>query len=347
MIRPPRLRPGDTIAAVSLSWGGAATYPHRYAAGKRQLEAEFGVRVVEARHALRDANWLDLNPSARAEDLMDAFADPDIRGIVSIIGGDDSIRILPHLDIDVIRDNPKVFMGYSDTTVTHFACRKAGLVSFYGPAIMAGFGESGGIPPYLADSVRWTLFEPTPPGQILPNLGGWTAEFQDWSDPACQTRRRTLRPSPGWRWLQGKGTVRGPLIGGCAEVLEWLKGTPVWPEPEQWDGAILFLETSEEAPSAVALIRWLRSYGAMGILHRICGILLGRPGGPDLPLSKHKDYDTALLRVVADELELTSLPIVTGMDFGHTDPFFVLPYGVTAEIDCTARKFSIVESAVA
>jgi muramoyltetrapeptide carboxypeptidase LdcA involved in peptidoglycan recycling len=126
--------------------------------------------------------------------------------------------------------------------------------------------------------------------------------------------------------------------------MEWLKGTAVWPALETWDGAVLFLETSEEAPPAREVKRWLRAYGAQGILHRVCAVLLGRPGGDELPIEEHASYDEALRSVIRDELDL-SLPIVTGMDFGHTAPFFSLPYGALAEIDCDARTFAVLEPA--
>jgi muramoyltetrapeptide carboxypeptidase LdcA involved in peptidoglycan recycling len=258
----------------------------------------------------------------------------------------DSIRILHHVDLGVLRANPKVYMGYSDTTVTHFACFAAGLTSFYGPAFMAGFAENCGMHRYLVDSVRRTLFDAAPVGEVRPNLDGWTVERLEWTDPANQEKRRALTPSSGWRWLQGTGRVRGALIGGCVEVLSWLTGTRVWPRPEAWDGAVFFLETSEEAPPPRDVRRWLRHFAELGILHRVGAVLLGRPGGHLLPVADHAKYDEALVGVVRDELGLTSLPIVTGMDFGHTDPFFVLPYGVQAEVDCSARRFSVVESAV-
>src|SRR3954470_21166762 len=126
MLKPRALRAGDTVMAVSLSWGGPAAIPHRYEAGKRQLEAEFGIRVTESPHALSDAAWLARNPGARADDLMRAFADPSIAGIVSTIGGDDSIRLLPFVDLSVIREHPKIFLGFSDSTVTHLMCARAG-----------------------------------------------------------------------------------------------------------------------------------------------------------------------------------------------------------------------------
>ena len=345
MIKPKKLQPGDTIAAITLSWGGPGTFPHRYEAGKTQLQEEFGLNVVETPHALRDADWIYNNPRARAEDLMNAFADPSIKAILSTIGGNDSIRILPYLDLNVIRSNPKVFMGYSDTTVTHMACFKAGLVSFFGPAMMAGFAENGGMFPYMVDSVRRSLFSPAAIGKIEPNTGGWTAELLDWADPENQFRRRRLTPSTGWSFLQGQGVRQGHLMGGCLEVLDFLRGTDFWPESAAWENAILFLETSEDAPPPAALKYSLRSYAAMGILQKLSGILFARPGG-DISPDQFKDYDAVLRQVVTEEEGLSELPIITHMDFGHTDPMFVLPYGVKAEINCDAQAFAILENAV-
>ena len=276
---------------------------------------------------------------------MAAFVDPSIKGIISTIGGDDSIRILPYLDLGVIRDNPKILMGFSDTTITHLACFKAGLTSFYGPAIMAGFAENGGLFPYMADSVRRTLFDSAPVGEIKPNREGWTAEQLTWAVPANQMKRRSLNPADGWNWLQGKGTHRGRLLGGCFEVLDWLRGTPYWPDRVWWKGALLFLETSEDAPPPSQLGYALRTYGAMGVLQELGAILLARPGG-EVPPADFDSYDRIVLEVVAEELGLVELPIITGMDFGHTDPVFVLPYGVLAEVDCERHRFSILEGAV-
>ena len=90
-------------------------------------------------------------------------------------------------------------------------------------------------------------------------------EFLDWANAENQSQKRKLNPAQGWKYIQGKGVHRGRLLGGCIEVLDWLRGTPVWPAPEAWKGAILFIETSEEAPPAVEVLRMLRSFTAMGI----------------------------------------------------------------------------------
>ena len=145
--------------------------------------------------------------------------------------------------------------------------------------------------------------------------------------------------------MQGRGIGRGHLLGGCLEVLDWLRGTEVWPSLEVWKGAILFVETSEEAPTQTRVLRILRAFAAMGILRRLSGILVGRPGGQVSP-EKFEDYDEVILQVVAEEEGLTGLPIITRMDFGHTDPMFVLPYGAEAEIDCEQQRFAILDGAV-
>ncbi len=291
-------------------------------------------------NTLRDASWLAQNPKARADDLMQAFADPSIKGIFATIGGEDSIRLLPYVDLDVIRNNPKIFMGYSDTTIGHLMCYKAGLVSFYGPSIMAEFGENGGIFPYIVQSVRQTIFYSEVIGEIKPSTG-WTVERLNWGDPASQNHTRKLNPNLGWKFLQGTGIHRGHLIGGCIEVFDWTRGTELF--PEQWQDAILFLETSEDMPPPEFVRYTLRTYAAMGILHQLSGIMFGRPYDNG---DKFDEYERAILKIIHDEEGLTDLPIITRMDFGHTSPMFVIPYGVQAEIDCDNQRFSIVENAV-
>jgi muramoyltetrapeptide carboxypeptidase LdcA involved in peptidoglycan recycling len=331
MIKPRALRPGDRIAAISLSSGWPKVFPAAYRDGKRQLEKSFGVQVIESRYALADPDWLAAHPEARAADLMEVLSDPSIHGIVSTIGGDDSIRMLPFLDLSVIRENPKVFVGYSDTTVTHFAFLKAGVTSYYGPSIMAGFDENGGLLPYMADSVRQVLFSSSiPEAPISPNQAGWTCASFNWGDEARNQKPRRLQRCSGWRWLQGAGCHRGRLVGGCLDVMDWLRGTPVWPDESVWRNSIVFLEISEDAPSALAVVRMLRALAATGALQEAQGILFGRPYGDEATFA---EYDGAVLQVLA-EVKLGKLPLVTRMDFGHTDPKLIIPYGIEAQIDC-------------
>jgi len=343
LAKPRRLRAGDRVAVVTPCWGGPAQFPDRDEAGRQYLATAFGVEIVEMPHARRDDAWLYANPDARAADLMQAFADPSISAIIASTGGDDAIRLIPHVDLAVIRANPKIFLGYSDPTVLHFGCLKAGLGSFYGPAIMSGFAENGGMSPLSEQSFRETACRAVSIGVLPPNREGWTDEHLAWSDPANQKRLRRRTPSQGIRTLRGQGCRRGHLLGGCAESLEFLKGSPWWPPAEHWDGAILFYETSEEAPSARQVLRWLRNFAAQGILQRLAGILLARPAGMDA--AQRAAQHDAVLKAL-DESGLTDLPVLADLDFGHTDPILTLPYGASAEIDCAAATLRILDAAV-
>lgn len=210
---------------------------------------------------------------------------------------------------------------------------------------MAGFAENGGMFPYMVDSVRRTLFSAEPIGLLHPNTDAWTVEFLDWADPSNQNRKRQLNPTTGWRWLQGQGVKQGHLIGGCLEVMDWLRGTDYFPPLSDWQDAILFIETSEEAPSPEQVLRMLRPLAAMGVFKNLSGILVGRPGG-NIPPERFPEYDPALLKIVVEEDGLTDLPIITNMDFGHTDPMMVIPYGIQTEINCDNQQITILESAV-
>ena len=342
LIKPIALHLGDKVATISLSWGGAGELLHRYNQGKSQLLTQFGLEVVETANALRSAEYLYKNPKARAEDLMQAFCDPSIKAIISNIGGEDSIRTLPFIDLDIIRKNPKIFLGFSDSTVTHLACYKAGLTSFYGTSVLVGFAENGGMHQYQVDDLRRTLFSCEPVGRILPNTQGWTSERIEWSNPELQQIKRKLSESKGWNFLQGQGKVQGRLMGGCIEVLEFLKSTEFWFDKSDWQDAIMFIEVSEDMPTPDYFRWWLRNYAAQGIFHQLKGIIMGRPYS-----NKYVDeYNRELIRVVHDEEGLSSLAIVTEMDFGHTCPTFTIPYGVIAEIDFEGKFFSILEGGV-
>ncbi|HKF85429.1 MAG TPA: LD-carboxypeptidase, partial [Candidatus Limnocylindrales bacterium] len=132
-VRPQRLRPGDVVVAVSPSWGGPAAFPHVFEAGLDVLRS-WDLEVREARTVRWSPGALAADPAARAADCNAAFADPEVRAVFASIGGDDSIRLLPYLDRAVIAADPKIVMGYSDTTVLLSAVRRAGVVAFHGPA---------------------------------------------------------------------------------------------------------------------------------------------------------------------------------------------------------------------
>ncbi|VYT61665.1 LD-carboxypeptidase [Clostridium tertium] len=342
LIKPYHLKRGDKIATVSLSWGGAGDKEilWRYYQGKKRLQEELGLEVVEMENTLKGSEYLYNHPEKRAEDFMNAFKDESIKGIFSCIGGYESIRMLPFIDFDVIKRNPKVFIGYSDTTVSHMICLKAGLSSFYGPSILSDFAENISMFEYTIYWVNKVLFNTEVIGEIQ-SSNIWTSEYLPWEECNKDIRRKT-KSHEGVKVLQGNGKVRGRLIGGCIEVLEMVKGTKIWPEENQWKDSILFLETSEDKPEPAYFEYWLRNYGSQGILENVNGVIFGKP----YDNKYYEEYKNAIYKVIRDELKLKDLPILFNMNFGHTAPIMTIPYGALAEIDCENNKFSILESGV-
>ncbi|NQX38485.1 Muramoyltetrapeptide carboxypeptidase LdcA (peptidoglycan recycling) [Pedobacter steynii] len=344
LIKPKPLQTGDVVAAVSLSAGLAGTIPYRYEIGKKQLEEEFSIKLIEMPHTLKDITSVKNNPKERAADLMAAFSDPEIKAIFTCIGGEDSIRILPYIDFEVIRSNPKIFLGYSDTTVTHMICLKAGLTSFYGPAILSNFAENQGILSFTAEQIRKAIFSTIPVGKVH-GSPVWTAAHLDWFEPENQKIKRPLLSAPDRKLLQGQGIVKGRLIGGCVQTLITIVGTELWPNAESWNSAIIFLDISESELPLNIFRYFLRNIGTQGILQSINAIILGRPGG-QRSIDECEAYENELINIIALEFGRPDLPILSRMDFGHTDPMMTLPYGVLAELNCSDLSFSIKESGV-
>ncbi|KKI92873.1 peptidase S66 [Bacillus sp. SA1-12] len=341
LIKPKGLQPGDLVATVSPSWGGAGDpeIRWRYEQGVKRLEEVFGLIVVPMPNSLKGGDYLYHNPQARAEDLMTAFKDKNIKGIFANIGGDDSIRLLPYIDFEVIRANPKIFVGYSDVTISHLFCHKAGVSSFYGPAVLVDFAENVEMDPYTIEMVKRTLFSNEVIGDIQP-AKEWTSEYLEW-DIANKHQRRKMKQNAGYEVLQGTGVVKGRLIGGCIEVLEFAKGTDIWPDPSYWEESILFFETSEEKPEPNLVKYWLRNYAAQGILEKANGIVFGKPQD-----EKYYDEYKEVIKTVMKENKLEEMPILYNLNFGHTEPKCMLPYGVIAEINCEKGTFSILENGV-
>ncbi|MBY0122779.1 S66 peptidase family protein [Bacillus sp. S/N-304-OC-R1] len=339
--KPQKLQRGDMVATVSPSWGGAGEpeIRWRYEQGVKRLEEVFGLKVVPMPNSLKGADYLYRNPQARAEDLMTAFKDKNIKGIFANIGGEDSIRLLPYIDFDVIRENPKIFMGYSDVTISHLFCHKAGISSYYGPSILVDFAENVEMNPYTIDKVKRTFFSDEVIGEIEP-AKEWTSEYLAW-DEANKSKRRKLQHNQGYEVLQGSGTVEGRLIGGCIEVLEFAKGTELWPDSKYWENSILFFESSEDKPNPNLIRYWLRNYAAQGILQKANGMIFGKPQDE----MYYQEYKEEIIKVMK-EYELQNLPILYNLNFGHTEPKFILPYGALARIDCEKKSFSILESGV-
>ena len=208
MIKPKKLKKGDKVAIVSLSSGLAVEelFRHRYELGKKRLE-QLGFNVVTMKNALKGIEYLYNHPEKRVEDFMEAILDKDIKGIICNIGGDDTIRLLPYIDFKVIANNPKVFMGYSDTTINHFMMQKAGVVSYYGPAVMTDFAENNNMHTYTLKYINEVLLE-NREDILIKSSDKWTSEYLDWAiEENNNISRKMNEEKYGYEVLQGKRNI--------------------------------------------------------------------------------------------------------------------------------------------
>ena len=342
MIKPERLRKGDKVAIVSLSNGllGEKEFLHKYELGKKRLEEKFGLEVVTMENTLKGIEYLYNHPEKRAEDLMNAFKDKTIKAIICSIGGDDTIRLLPYIDYEVIKNNPKIFMGFSDTTANHFMMQKAGIVSYYGPCLMCDFANYVEMYDYTENAVRELLIEAKENYEIR-KCDYWTNEHIEWCEENINKQKIRLKDEKGYEVIQGQGKVRGKLLGGCLDAFPIYNGTEVWPTLENWKDKILFFETSEDMPEPQYVTWYLRNLGAQGIFNVAKGIIVGKPQS-----EKYYEEYKEVYRKVLKEFGREDMPVLYNVNFGHSEPIGIIPYGIECELDIDNKKITLLESVV-
>ncbi|EHN73704.1 peptidase [Streptomyces sp. NRRL WC-3753] len=340
---PPKPSPGDRVAVVSPASGLPGLFPLPYELGVERLRKEYGLEPVEYPATRKTGS----SPAERAADLHAAFADPGIKAVFASIGGDDQITVLPFLDRELIRANPKPFFGVSDNTNLLAYLRNTGIVGFHGASVMVELGRPGAMHPQTADSLRAALFTPGP--YELRPAERWNDVDRDWADPATFDAEPETRPGAGWSWENAGRVVEGRTWGGCLEILAWLlmADREIARDPAEYDGDVLFLETSEELPAAEEVFRILRNMGERGLLGRFSALLMGRPktwsfqrpNGPEEAARYAAEQRAAVLRAMRAYAPDTM--IVFDVDLGHTDPQVVVPYGGTVRVDGPARRITV------
>ncbi len=343
MIKPERLRPGDKVAIVSLSRGtlGEPWAIHKLDIAKKRLEEDFKLKVVVMPNALKGIDYLYQHPEARAKDLMDAFKDKSIKAIFNAIGGDDTIRLLPYIDFDVIKNNPKIFTGFSDTTVNHFMMHKAGLISYYGASVLNNFSEYVKINDYTRKAIVDTLFEPKDKLEIEPcGVASYNDDVVWWKEENMNTPRKFHKDNHGYEVLQGHGKVRGRLIGGCIDTFICIMGTPIWPKVSDFKNKILCLEICDDKGLGDDLIYYLRNLNAQGIFDVISGIIIGKPVLKEI----YEPVKKTIVDFFKNEVN-RDFPIIYNVNFGHAEPITVLPLGCMCELDADNKKITLLEKA--
>lgn len=341
MIKPKRLKKGDKIAIVSLSSGmlGDKEFIHKYYIAKERLENDFGLEVVCMPNALKGSKFIYEHPEARAKDLMDAFSDESIKAIICSIGGDDSVRMLPYINYEIIKNNPKIFMGYSDTTVSHFIMNKVELVSFYGASIMTDFAEYVKMFDYTKNAVENILFKDSK-GYEIKSSDTWSNDFVPWKEENQNIEKKLIKEEHHYEVISGSGVIKGKLMGGCIDVFPMILETEIWPKKDEWKNKIMLVETSEEKMSPEYLLFFLRNLGAQGILNVIKGIIVGKPQDE----AYYEEYKEMYLKVLK-EFNVENLPILYNVNIGHAYPNGVLPLGIEYLIDLDKKQIVLLESA--
>jgi muramoyltetrapeptide carboxypeptidase LdcA involved in peptidoglycan recycling len=339
---PPKPRPGDRVAIVSPSSGLPGIFPLPFELGLSRLRTDFGLIPVE----YPTTRVMDSAPADRAADLHAAFADPGIAAVITSIGGEDEIRVLPYLDAALLRASPKPFFGYSDNTCLLAYLWQLGIVGYHGGCVMVQFGRPGAMHPATEASLRAALFRS---GEYeLASVPAYADIDRDWADPATFGSEPPVQPSGGWLWPHAGRVVQGVSWGGNLEVLSWLAmaGRAI-PPAEECRGGVLMLETSEELPAATEVYRILRSFGERGLLGACPAVLFARPKAWSLdhPATAEekaayiRDQHEAVLRALREYAP--DAMVVLDVDFGHTDPQLILPYGGEIRVDGIERRITV------
>ena len=343
-----KLRKGDKVAIVSLSSGmlGEEFCSHNIEIGAKRLK-EYGLEPVFMPNALKGIEYLKSHPEARAKDLKDTFLDDSIAGIICAIGGDDTYRLLPYLledeeFIDAVHKSPKLFTGFSDTTINHLMFYKLGLSTYYGPNFICDLAEiSDEMLPYSRKAFE-SYIERNEYHEIA-SSEIWYQERTDFSKEAVGTERISYKEERGFELLQGEDYFEGRLLGGCLESLYDILTTTryedekavcekygLFPDIEEWKEKILFIETCEEKPVPEQFEKEIDILKEKGIFDVVNGVLVGKPQDE----AYYDEYKVILVNVVNN----LKLPIVYNVNFGHATPRCALQYGAMAKVDMKEKK---------
>ena len=334
LIVPRKIRKGDTVAFISLSGGraGDADMLERYETGKKRFQEIFEVKVVETPHALKGSKYLYAHPEKRAEDLMWALQNQEISAIICNMGGDDSYRVLPYIDTQIIHDNPKVFMGYSDIATWMAVFAYAGVRAYYGPNVLTPIAQPGSLDFYTEDAIRRTLFETDVIGEVKCSEAYTPIEWRD-----IKLKKIKWTKNTGYSVTQGQGVKQGRLFPMCGGPLQQIMGTKYFPVVDFFEGAFIALEHGPAYGSQLAGLHSLRAFAAAGVFDKAAGVITGK---------LDEEARSILKKVINEEVHREDMILFENMDFVHHTPMTVLPVGVMCEIDCEKATFRILESGV-
>ncbi|WP_428307637.1 S66 peptidase family protein [Lacipirellula sp.] len=313
LVWPKRLAPGDTIALIAPAGPPDREQVMRF---KNHVEQR-GYKVKLREDMFNVEGYLAGSDKRRAEEFNEAFADPEVDGVLAVRGGYGCMRMMPLIDWDVVKKNPKLLLGYSDITALHAGMNKVGIVSFHGPGPASGLGSEKGPTEFTGKYVLHAV-EATPESPA----GPYTVEV-----PKDVSEVDSF----------GKGKATGRLVGGNLSLISALEGTPYAIDT---DGAILVIEDVNEAPYRID--RMIQQLKLAGKLDHIKGAVLGKFTEDFVREDKLTDdqrFDTTgVLRQYFEDL---GVPVLVNFPIGHYPQNCTVPLGGEVEVDADAKTLKI------
>lgn len=329
LIKACRLGAGDKIGIYSPSCAATSWIPERTEQAINFLE-QHGYQVVQGSLTGKDAGYRSGNIRERADELNMLIRDPSVRCIMAAAGGYVSNSILPYIDYEALRRDPKIIVGFSDVTAVLLAIQeKAGLVTFYGPNLIPVFGE---IPPWSCESFAYfedIVAKKKPLPHVFPIPDVWTEdsvgiEEQGVQCTAIQNEWVCVRP----------GRVQGRLIGGNLDTLYGVWGSEYMPGIQ--NGDILYLEENRGNPEKTE--RAISHLKLCGVFDKIGGLIFGKSAD-----YSHRGTGKKFWEVTMEMLDEYTFPILAEFDCGHTKPMHTLPLGCMYELDSGKKQLVLLE----
>jgi len=338
MIIPKKLKKGDTIAIIAPSSGISSFFPNRIKHAKKIFESlGFKVKIFPTCSKFHEGSAGKINE--RLKDIHDAFSKNDIKAIICAIGGISSNELINKIDYNIIKKNPKIFCGYSDISILHYAIqKKTNLITFYGPAALTQFAEFPSPFNYTIDYFLKVLTQTKPVGSIIPSKS-WTDQVVPWDKE--KIKRRNLIKNSGYEWLKN-GTATGKLIGGCIYSINQLFETKF---NLNYTDKIIFLENSEgqdmtKGDPIEILKSQLQDLKNRKIFDNSKGLIIGKLYGYSI------DEKNEIKKYIKNLLVKFNFPILYGVNVGHTDPIITIPLGRNVTLNSKKNIFSIDQAGV-
>lgn len=340
-ILPQKLEKGDKVAILGTSGGIKERFPKAFEKGLEVLRERFELEPVIYGSAEKSTEYLNNHPKEKAEEIMKAFENPEVKGIIAVTGGDEQLRMLKYLEPQRLENNPTRFYGLSDNTNLHVYLNQLGLQSFYGGQFVSDLMAEGELGEYTFSYLEKAFFSDSL-GRIQASEK-CSDEFIDiGADKIVDNRERF--ESPGWEFWNFSDPVSGVVFGGCFEIIYWMLAADII-DTEKLEGKVLALEASEESPSGTEIKRWLMCMGERNFLQKFEAIIVGRPvreplHGEERSKKEKKEYHREFKEVIRDEVNkyCSETPVVFDVDFGHTDPKVPLQLGKTVKLRPETRE---------